>query len=156
MAKQHPSRDEFVGFAREGEPQLRRALVAACGTERGLDATEDALVYAWENWDKVQTARNPAGYLYRVAQRRAMRHRKTLPLLRETAVVDPPVTEPGLQPALEHLSKSQRIAVVLIDGYAWTNHEVADLLGVGRSTVQKHHERGLAKLRRELGVTINA
>jgi len=46
----------------------------------------------------------------------------------------------------------QRTAVVLIDGFDWTHQEVADQLGVRRSTVQKHRERGLARLRRELGV----
>ena len=68
-------RTTFTAFAREVEPRLRHALVASCGTQRGMDATIDALEWAWEHWDKVGQARNPAGYLYRVARRRAVRSR---------------------------------------------------------------------------------
>ena len=82
--------------------------------------------------------------------------RRNLPLFRETAVLDPDPPEPGLTDALRHLSKQQRTAVVLIEGFGYTHQEVADLLGVGRSTVQKHHDRGLDRLRRRMGVSIDA
>ena len=71
------------------------------------------------------------------------------------AVSNPGPPEPGLEPALSNLTKQQRTAVVLIDGFGYTHQEVADLIGVGRSTVQKHHERGLEKLRHELGVNVD-
>ncbi len=45
------------------------------------------------------------------------------------------------------------MAVVLIHGYGWTHAEVAAFLGVAVPTIQKHAERGLAKLRRGLGVS---
>jgi DNA-directed RNA polymerase specialized sigma24 family protein len=153
--QQYPNVEAFTAFARDVEPKLRYSLVAACGPERGLDATEDALVFAWEHWEKVQAASNPAGFLYRIGRRRASRMRRPLPLFVETPVNDPDPTEPGLSPALAHLSKQQRTAVVLIDGFGYTHQEVADLVGVGRSTVQKHHERGLGKLRREMGVNVD-
>ena len=153
--QQYPNVEAYTAFARGVEPKLRCALVAACGPDRGLDATEDALVYAWEHWEKIQTASNPAGLLYRIGRRRASRIRQPLPLFGEMPVNDPDPAEPGLSPALAHLSKQQRTAVVLIDGFGYTLREVADLLGVGRSTVQKHHDRGLDKLRREMGVNVD-
>ena len=153
--QQYPNVEAFTAFARDVEPKLRYALVAACGSDRGLDATEDALVFAWEHWEKIQNASNPAGLLYRIGRRKASRTRRPLPLFRETSVNDPDPTEPGLSPALAHLSKQQRTAVVLIDGFGYTYQEVSDLIGVGRSTVQKHHERGLEKLRREMGVNVD-
>jgi DNA-directed RNA polymerase specialized sigma24 family protein len=113
------------------------------------------LVYAWEHWEKIQATSNPAGYLYRIGRRKASRIRRPLPLFKETPVFDPDPPEPRLIPALSHLSKQQRTAVVLIDGFGYNHREVADLLGIGRSTVQKHHERGLEKLRREMGVKID-
>jgi len=64
MAKRHPSRDEFLSFAREVEPRLRFALVAACGPQRGVEAATDALAFAWEPRDRVGGVANPAGYLY--------------------------------------------------------------------------------------------
>jgi DNA-directed RNA polymerase specialized sigma24 family protein len=115
--QEHPNVEVFTAFAREVEPRLRYALVAGCGPEKGLEATEETLVYAWEHWDKVENAGNPAGLLYRVGMRKARRMRKPLPLYREPPVTDPDPPEPGLVPALDHLSKQQRIAVVLIDGF---------------------------------------
>lgn len=155
MAVQAPSRTAFTAFAHEVEPRLRYALVAACGTQRGVDATVDALEWAWEHWDKLEAARNPAGYLYRVARRRALRNpAPTFPLLRDPATDDDkPWVEPGLERALKRLSTKQRLVVVLVEGFGWTHQEMAEFLGVGRSTVQKHLERGLARLRRDLGVT---
>jgi RNA polymerase sigma factor (sigma-70 family) len=60
--------------------------------------------------------------------------------------------EPNLLPALGALPERQRIAVVLIHVEEWTFREVAELLHVSISTVQKHTERGMAKLRRSLRV----
>ena len=153
--QQYPNVEAFTAFARDVEPKLRYALVAACGPDRGLDATEDALVFAWEHWEKIQTVSNPAGFLYRVGKRKASRMRRPLPLFRAVPVDSPDPPEPRLAPALGHLSRQQRTAVVLIDGFGYTHQEVADLIGVGRSTVQKHHERGLEKLRREMGVNVD-
>jgi RNA polymerase sigma factor (sigma-70 family) len=78
-----------------------------------------------------------------------------VPLLWEVPSEDRARVEPKLAPALRHLSRRQRTVVVLIDGFEWTNQEVADLLGVSRSTVQHHHQRALARLRDELGVSID-
>jgi RNA polymerase sigma-70 factor (ECF subfamily) len=55
--------------------------------------------------------------------------------------------EPKLASALASLPRQQRVAVFLVHGAGWTQAEVAELLGVRPSTIQKHVERGLAKLR---------
>ncbi|HMJ76826.1 MAG TPA: sigma factor-like helix-turn-helix DNA-binding protein, partial [Iamia sp.] len=64
-----------------------------------------------------------------------------------------PDVEPGLAGALAALPERQRVAVYLQVGCRWSTPEVADLLGVSVSTVRNHTERGLTRLRRELGVT---
>ena len=51
--------DDFVGFVRETEPKLRRALIAAAGGQRGREAACEALEYAWEHWDRVKAMENP-------------------------------------------------------------------------------------------------
>lgn len=43
--------------------------------------------------------------------------------------------------------------VTLLYGYDWTMAEVADMLAIEKTTVQNHSERGLALLRKTLGVT---
>ena len=62
------------------------------------------------------------------------------------------MVEPGLPSALAGLSENQRIAVTLLYGHQWTMSEVADLLGVTKSTVQVHADRGLLALQSRLGV----
>lgn len=140
---------EFATFVREVEPRLRRALVALRGSEDGRDATAEALAYAWEHWDRVVLLDNPAGYLYRVAQSRSRRRRTrvvfTVDTSRDVAV------EPGLPAALARLSPKQRLAVVLVHGFDWSVDDVATLTGIAPTSIRSHLERGLRRLRRELG-----
>ena len=142
----------FSHFLRENEPKLRRALVARYGPEIGREATADAMAYAWEHWDRVSAMDNPGGYLYRVGQsksRRFFRRRVAFPAPQDHGL---PWVEPALAPALAALSSRQRQAVVLVHGFGYTHAEVADLLGLSRSSIQNHVERGLAALRDRLEV----
>ena len=63
-------RDEerFRAFVLRVQPRLHSGFIAACGHERGREATAEALAYAWEHWASVETMTNPTGYLYRVGQ----------------------------------------------------------------------------------------
>jgi DNA-directed RNA polymerase specialized sigma24 family protein len=40
-----------------------------------------------------------------------------------------------------------------VHGFGYTLREVAELTGLRRTTVQNHSDRGLAQLRKRLGVT---
>jgi len=142
---------EFEGFVRESEPRLRRALVAAYGFEEGRDSTAEAFAYAWEHWERVREMPNAMGYLFRVAQSR--RRRRKAPVLYDVAGWPDHLFEPGLPGALAALSRRQRLVVVLVHGFGYTLHEVAELTGLRRTTVQNHSDRGLARLRGKLGVT---
>jgi RNA polymerase sigma factor (sigma-70 family) len=145
--------DEFARFFADTEPSLRRALVARYGSDRGREATAEALAYAWEHWPRVQAMERPIGYLYRVGQSRTRRWRLRRPDgFPPPDAVEMPWVEPGLPRALNALSERQRVAVVLVCGFGWQLREVADLLGVRTTTVQNHVERGLAKLRLDLEV----
>ena len=144
--------EAFSVFAREVEPQVRRALVAAFGPDIGTDAAAEAMAIAWERWAVVATRSNPAGYLWgigrNVARKRLGGHRLFPP-------PDPqrePWIEPALPAAIEDLTENQRAAVLLVNGFQWTYREVAEMLGVSTSTVQAHVERGMTKLRDALGV----
>jgi RNA polymerase sigma factor (sigma-70 family) len=144
--------DSFTAFFHRVEPRLRRGLVATLGLEQGDEATGAAMVYAWEHWDRVEGMENPAGYLYRVgchSQSRARPSRRLFPEVEEERW---PWVEPGLPRALHRLSKAQRTVVVLLHCFDWSQAEVAELLGVARTSVQTHDERALGKLRRALGV----
>jgi len=145
--------DSFTEFVTATEARLRVALSAAHGLERGREAAAEALAYGWEHWGRIGEMENPAGYLYRVGQNEAkrMNTRQILRLPEVDSQRDPWV-EPGLPEALAKLPEQQRIVVALLHGYQWSLGEVAELLGVSKSTVQSHADRGLKRLRRRLGV----
>ena len=144
---------EFTDFVRVYEPRLSFALAAAYGPEVGREATADALMYAWEHWERVSAMSNTVGYLYRVGQSKAKRHRSHSPVCPPVVADREPWVEPHLPQVLGNLPERQRVVVVLVHGFEWTQHEVADLLGVGRTTVQRHLERGMRKLRSGLEAT---
>jgi RNA polymerase sigma factor (sigma-70 family) len=148
--------DDFDRFVEEAEPRLRRALVAVRGPVNGREAVAEALAYAWEHWDRVRSMENPVGYLYRVGQSRTRQRRRVLRRVRDGAdgMVDPPEVEPGLAGALRSLSDAQRAAVFLVHGCDWSHAQVAEVLGCSPSTVSTHVQRGMARLREVLEVTL--
>ena len=147
---------EFTRFVKEVEPRLSYAFFAAFGPEVGSEVTSEALAYAWEHWPRLSKMDNPAGYLYRVGQSKARWYHRPRIYFPNVVRSDPPQVEPRLPEALMRLTQNQRLAVVLIHGMEWTEDEVAHLIGRSRSTVRTHLERGLARLRSELEVTIDA
>jgi DNA-directed RNA polymerase specialized sigma24 family protein len=142
----------FRQFMAVAEPRLFRALVAAYGPERGSEATAEALAYGWEHWANVRSLANPIGYLYRVGQSRTKPRRVRRLFQRHD--VEEHWVEPRLGAALSRLPEAQRVAVVLVFAADMTTQEVADLLGVSQSTVKTNTRRGVAKLRKSLGVTV--
>ena len=151
--------DELVGsfteFVAEVEPRLQSALLPVVGVEAAREATAEALAYGWEHWERVRSMENPGGYLYRIARNKARRFRGRRVQLPRAPSADMPWIEPGLPDALSHLSEKQRLVVVLVYAFGWKQSEVADFLGMGHGAVQKHAERGLAKLRSALEVHID-
>ncbi len=150
--------DSFTLFARASQDAIRHALTAGFGVEVGRDAAEEALVYAWQHWDRVGAMRNPAGYVYRVGHRMAQKMSKASrrPVVFPPAhAVNPVHVEPGLPGALAALSPRQRVVVVAVHGYGLSEREAAELLGISRSSVRRHAERAIAGLRRALGVTVD-
>lgn len=145
----------FDAFIVEVRPRLARAFVAAYGPDRGQEALAEALGYAWEHFDEVVVMDNPTGYLYRVGQSRT-RARRHDPEFPAPSTIGLPAIEPGLTNALKGLSERQRVCVVLVFGFEWTHLEVAGLLGLSRSSVQNHVERGMQHLRDVIGVTSDA
>lgn len=142
----------FEEFNETGGARLRAGLVAAYGPDLGSDAWADAMAYGWEHWDRVGDMTNAVGYLYRVGQtsvRKARRKQGYLGVPRHGSLPD---FEPGLLPALEALSEPQRVAVLLVHAFGWSQVDTADLLEVSTSTVRTHLARGLKKLQGALEV----
>lgn len=147
-------RADFEAFVSEVEQKLRVALTAVFGQDTGRDAASAALLYAWENWDRVSDMENPAGYLYRVG--RSSQRRRKEPVWKPIPSSVIPDVEPGLPEALSLLSEKQRLAVVLVHAYGWSRKEAAEMIGMSTSTLDNHLARGLTRLRTSLGVETNA
>jgi DNA-directed RNA polymerase specialized sigma24 family protein len=133
--------------------RLRRALVAAYGTEVGVEAAADAVAWAWEHREELTRMTNPAGYLYRVGQSAARRYRAhpiRMPEVTATTV-DEVVIDPRLPAALEALSVRQRAAVLLVHAHGYGLVDAAGVLGISVSALRNHLHRGLRHLRTMLG-----
>lgn len=136
------------------EAQLRQSLSAILGSDLGRDAAAEALIYAWEHWERVAAMENPVGYLYRVGRDRGRRlGRRTPPVFITPSFGRIPHVEPALHKALAKLPERQRLAVMLVHCFEWSLSEVAGVLGISKATVQTHLTRGMARLRREIGVS---
>ncbi|MAT07249.1 MAG: hypothetical protein CL424_19630 [Acidimicrobiaceae bacterium] len=145
--------DEFSSWFALAEPRLRAALVAEFGADLGRDATAEAVAYVWEHRDRVLGLANATGYAFRVGQRwaRRQRSRRRAGFTADDTTHSSPGFEPALQRALAGLSTRQRQVVVLCVGYGVTHAEAAQMLGISRSSVQNHAERGLRHLQNEVG-----
>ena len=144
--------DSFTEWAESAEPKLRHALTASFGPQVGREVAVDALSHAWEHWNRIRGMENPVGYVYCVARNKAKRAGERRPIGFPAVSDRLPEVEPGLPKAVAMLSEQQRIVVILLYGYQWSMSEVADVLGTSKTTIQNHAERGLARLRSELGV----
>jgi DNA-directed RNA polymerase specialized sigma24 family protein len=148
----------FTTYCAAVEPRLRRALVAAYGVDLGAEATADALAWGWEHFERLEAMDNGAGYLWRVGQtsvRRTTRQRRwTVPAGDDDGPApDRPEGEPALAAALAGLSPRQRTAVLLVHGYGYPLAEAAAAMGCRIRTLRNHLDRGLGRLRTDLGVT---
>src|SRR5690242_10979174 len=125
--------EAFETFVEDVEPKLRRALVALRGADAGRDAVAEALAWAYEHWERVQTMDNAVGYLFRVGQSRSRPRRWRLMPTPEPFRM--PDVEPALPAALAALSDHQRNVVWLVHGCGWTYAETAAALGISVSAV---------------------
>jgi RNA polymerase sigma factor (sigma-70 family) len=146
---------EFDEFVRRHERRIWQALAPLVGPDPAADAVADALAQVWPAWSRVGAMANPAGYVYTVARRHALRSLPSglLPAA-DRAVV--PEIEPSLVPALGELSPMQRQVVYLVEGFGWGLTDVARMLDLSVSTVRNHRDRALARLRELMKVDADA
>lgn len=153
MLQDDTKAETFTQFVESIEAKLRSALTAALGSEVGREAAAEALAYGWEHWERIAALENPAGYLYRVGRNRGGRmHGRRRVVFPPAEIAGEPWVEPGLPEALASLPERQRVVVYLLHSAEWSMSEVAELLEISKASVQRHAERGMAKLRRSLGV----
>lgn len=141
---------DFDRFAREVEPRLRRSLAGCMHPDQVADAVNEAMLYAWDNRVRVLAMSEPVGYLFRVARSKSRRRKQGfIPWVGDNQIPD---VEPGLPLALSKLPPKQALAIWFVKACGWSQVEAAVAMKVSPSTVSTHVERGMRRLREELGV----
>jgi RNA polymerase sigma-70 factor (ECF subfamily) len=134
--------DGFEVWYRREHPRLVGALMWLGGDPMDVrDAVDEACARALERWDRVGVMRSPSGWTYRVAlnvwkrrERRRALERRVLRRHRpsETAIAGPAGEAWDL---LRHLPPRERTAISLRYVGDLTEAQIADAMGVRRSTV---------------------
>lgn len=144
-------RDSLTTLYRElRQPLARLAYVLTSDAAFADEVVQDAFVQLSERWAGID---NPAGYARVAVINRCYSHLRRVATTRRTPL--PPATP--VMPVYDELGDAlaklapERRAVLALRYYAdLTDAEIAEALGIRRSTVRTRAHRALAELRREL------
>jgi RNA polymerase sigma factor (sigma-70 family) len=142
----------FGTFYRDRRDRLARALALTLG-DAGLasEATDEAMVRAYQRWDRIGRFDDPAGWVYRVginwatSVRRRVRRAPTEPIVRDPDDIGP-VSEPDLVAALLELPVHQRAVVVCRFYLGFSEAETSAALRIQPGTVKSRLHRALRHL----------
>ena len=149
----------FEDFFMAEHERLFKALYMLTGNrDEADDLAQEALLRAYERWDRVGGMDSPAGYVYRTALNL---HRNRLRGLvvrarRVFAAVPAEISaaagrEPRPSERLARLPRGQREALVLVDWLGLGSEEAGQMLGIDASSVRGRLHRAHATLRELLG-----
>lgn len=150
----------YAAFVDAHLAELGRLAYLMTGDAAGADdLVADALLAAWQSWDRVTAADSPLAYVRGMVVkmaatrvRRLVRERAHLILLRadaRSAVRSDPDTPAvvDVRTALRRLPAGQRACVVLRHGLGLSEEETARSLGVSVGTVKSQTSKAAARLR---------
>ncbi|HST86117.1 MAG TPA: SigE family RNA polymerase sigma factor [Kineosporiaceae bacterium] len=147
--------ESYLAFVTARQPALIRAATLVSGDpELAQDLVQDALVKLALSWEKVRDG-YPEAYVRRILYRDAISWRRRFRRERLGVVVDLPLPDPtdaadarlALRAALSRLTTKQRAVLVLRFYEDLSEHQTADLLGVGIGTVKSQTHAALSRLR---------
>ncbi len=146
----------FEDFYRAERDPVARALALTLGDSHlAAEAVDEAMVRAYQRWDRVGTFENPGGWVYRVARNWATsvlrrRSRAPRPLAERGASDLGPLAEPTVAAALAELDLRQRSVVVCRYYLGLNEAETATALNIRPGTVKSRLHRGLRHLESRL------
>ena len=149
------AREQFSAVVtRHGHSLFRAARAVLDSDADAEDAVGEAVLRAWQSWDRLRTPEAARAWLLKITvncaydQRR--RARPTVPL-EEAACATAPAQEPlGLWELVQALPEEQRLAVTLYYYDGLSVGEIAQVLGAPQGTVKSRLSRGRDKLRERL------
>jgi len=150
----------FEAFVIEQHPRLYGALcVMTHDRYEAEEIAQEAFVRAFEKWDRVRQADDPAAYLFTTAMNvYRKRYRRAALALRRAVALAPrddgfaaiEDREVVLQ-ALAALPADQRAAFIVTALFGYPSEDAARILGARASTVRTRATRARAALREAIG-----
>jgi RNA polymerase sigma-70 factor (ECF subfamily) len=139
-------------------PRLVRALYLMCGSvAEAEDLGQEALVRAFERWDRVGRMDSPIGYVYRIAMnlhRRRMRREKFLRIKlpasepEEATAVE---TRSDVMRAMATLPHDLRAALVLSELLGMNSEEAGRAMGIKPGSARARLHRARRAFRERIG-----
>ncbi len=151
---------DFEEFFRAEYTRLFQALLLLTrDASEADDVAQEALMRAYERWDRVRRMDSPTGYVYRIAlnlnrsrlRKLAVRARRAFDASPLEDVSDSVATRHAVRSALDALPIAQREALILVDWLGLGSDEAGRVLGIEASSVRGRLHRGRASLRERLG-----
>jgi RNA polymerase sigma-70 factor, ECF subfamily len=151
---------DFEGFFHAEHERLFQALYLLTGNRHEADdLAQEALMRAYERWDRVGSMDSPVGYVYRTAlnlyrsrlRKLAVRARRVFASIPMEDASESLATSDEVHQALAAIPDGQREALVLIEWLGLDSEEAGRVLGIDASSVRGRLHRGRASLRKRLG-----
>jgi RNA polymerase sigma factor (sigma-70 family) len=151
---------EFETFFRAEHDRLFQALYLLTGdAHEADDVAQEALLRAYERWDRVGAMGSPAGYVYRTAlnlyrsrlRKVAVRARRVFAAVPTEDISGAAVSGADVRRALAALPAAQRDALVLVEWLGLNSEEAGRVLGIDAASVRGRIHRGRTTLRDRLG-----
>jgi RNA polymerase sigma-70 factor, ECF subfamily len=150
----------FEEFFLAEHERLFQALYLLTGDrDEADDLAQEALMRAYERWDRISGMESPAGYVYRTALNlHRSRLRKFLIHARRAFSAVPADDLSGavaesydVRRALAQLPRGQLEALILVEWFGLGSEEAGRVLGIDGSSVRGRLHRGRTSLRELLG-----
>jgi RNA polymerase sigma-70 factor (ECF subfamily) len=145
----------FEDFYVSARPDISRALALALGdVDLAVEATDEALVRAYERWPTVRRLDRPEGWVYRVAMNWALsilrRRRRSDHKLYEPGETSVAIADPDVHAALAELDVKHRTVIVCRHLLGWSVADTAAALRVREGTVKSRLSRATRILQSRL------
>lgn len=151
---------QFEGFFSSEYEHLFRTMWLMTGNKaEGEDLAQEAMARAYERWDRIQRATNPAAYVYQIAfnlKRRRVRRMRLEGAMRVRDSEGPdPADQAGarvdLMRAVANLPRHQQETLLLVTWVGMTPEEAGRLLRIRPATVRVRLHRARETLKLALG-----
>ncbi|MEO8291595.1 MAG: SigE family RNA polymerase sigma factor [Actinomycetota bacterium] len=147
-------------FGEYYEPVLRALYLLTRDAHEAEDLAQEAFVIIYEQWNRLSTSGNPAGYVYRTAvnvhRSRLRRIRVAVRRFASTRAIEVPddfeaiEARDELRRALGQLSRKEREALVLVVWVGMSEEEAGKTLGTSSGSIRTRISRAKDHLRETL------